>query len=46
MNCMYFLIHGCCYVEVCDLYVSVGKQQVHDDVLCEDLCVVDPEFDT
>lgn len=28
------------------LYVSVGEQQVHDDVLGEDLCVVDPEFDS
>lgn len=28
------------------LYVSVGKQQVHDNVLSEDLCVVDSEFDT
>lgn len=27
------------------LYVSVGEQQVHDDVLREDLGVVDPEFD-
>lgn len=27
------------------LYVSVGEQQVHDDVLREDLSVVDAEFD-
>ncbi len=27
------------------LYVSVGKQQVHDDVLSEDLRVVNAEFD-
>ena len=27
------------------LNVSVGEQQVHDDVLRQDLGVVDPEFD-
>lgn len=27
------------------LYVSVGKQQVHDDVLGENFRVVDSEFD-
>lgn len=27
------------------LYVSVGEQQVHDDVLGQDLRVVDAEFD-
>lgn len=27
------------------LYVSVGKEQVHDDVLREDLRVVNSEFD-
>lgn len=26
------------------LNVSVGKQQVHDDVLRQNLCVVDPKF--
>lgn len=45
MRCMYVCV--CCdCVFVGDLYVSVGKQQVHDDVLGEDLCVVDPEFDS
>lgn len=34
-----FLLELCSY-----LYISVGKQQVHHDVLREDLCVVDSEF--
>lgn len=41
---MYVCVYDCVFVG--DLYVSVRKQQVHDDVLGEDLCVVDPKFDS